>query len=198
MKQSFRLFNFQGTPVSISVWFFLIFLMTTVSYGVSIFIAVLIHELAHAWVANRKGYQVYSINVDLFSGSAAIDTNMHERDSVPITAAGPISNLLLSLIGYTLMLLVPGIPYVDDFAKVNLILFIFNILPIYPMDGGRILKDVLVLKMRNRYKANRIAGFTSLVTASLLLIFSLVTMNLIMILFSGYFCYLSMKELKLV
>lgn len=198
MKQSFRLFNFQGTPVSISLWFFLIFLMTTVSYGVSIFIAVLIHELAHAWVANRKGYQVYSINVDLFSGSAAIDTNMHERDSVPITAAGPISNLLLSLIGYTLMLLVPGIPYVDDFAKVNLILFIFNILPIYPMDGGRILKDVLVLKMRNRYKANRIAGFTSLVTASLLLIFSLVTMNLIMILFSGYFCYLSMKELKLV
>ena len=198
MKQSFRLFNFQGNPVSISLWFFLIFLMTTVSYGVSIFIAVLIHELAHAWVANRKGYQVYSINVDLFSGSAAIDTNMHERDSVPITAAGPISNLLLSLIGYTLMLLVPGIPYVDDFAKVNLILFIFNILPIYPMDGGRILKDVLVLKMRNRYKANRIAGFTSLVTASLLLIFSLVTMNLIMILFSGYFCYLSMKELKLV
>ena len=198
MKQSFRLFNFQGTPVSISLWFFLIFLMTTVSYGVSIFIAVLIHELAHAWVANRKGYQVYSINVDLFSGSADIDTNMHERDSVPITAAGPISNLLLSLIGYTLMLLVPGIPYVDDFAKVNLILFIFNILPIYPMDGGRILKDVLVLKMRNRYKANRIAGFTSLVTASLLLIFSLVTMNLIMILFSGYFCYLSMKELKLV
>lgn len=198
MKQSFRLFNFQGTPVSISLWFFLIFLMTTVSYGVSIFIAVLIHELAHAWVANRKGYQVYSINVDLFSGSAAIDTNMHERDSVPITAAGPISNLLLSLIGYTLILLVPGIPYVDDFAKVNLILFIFNILPIYPMDGGRILKDVLILKMRNRYKASRIAGFTSLVTASLLLIFSLITMNLLMILFSGYFCYLSMKELKLV
>jgi Zn-dependent protease len=198
MKQSFRLFNFQGTPVSISLWFFLIFLMTTVSYGISIFIAVLIHELAHAWVANRKGYQVYSVNVDLFSGSAAIDTNMHERDSVPITAAGPLSNLLLSLIGYTLMLLVPGIPYVDDFAKVNLILFIFNILPIYPMDGGRILKDVLVLKMKNRYKANRIAGFTSLITASLLLILSLATMNLIMSLFSAYFCYLSLKDLKLI
>ena len=96
MKQSIRLFNFQGTPVSLSLWFFLIFLMTTMSYGVCIFIAVLIHELAHAWVANLKGYQVYSIHVDLFSGSAAIDTNMHERDSVPITAAGPLSNLLLS------------------------------------------------------------------------------------------------------
>ena len=198
MKQSIRLFNFQGTPVSLSLWFFLIFLMTTMSYGICIFIAVLIHELAHAWVANLKGYQVYSINVDLFSGSAAIDSNMHERDSVPITAAGPLSNLLLAIIGFTLMMLVPDLPYVKDFITVNTFLFVFNILPIYPMDGGRILKDVLFLKMKNRYKANRIAGFTSLITASLLLIFSLITMNFIMALFSGYFCYLSLKGLKLI
>jgi stage IV sporulation protein FB len=198
MKQSIKLFNFQGTPVILSIWFLLIFILSSISFGVSIFIAVLIHELAHAWVANIKGYRVYSINIDLLSGSAVIDNNMHEKDSIPITAAGPISNLLLTFIGYIALSLFPDVIFISDFIKVNLLLFIFNILPIYPMDGGRIFKDFLILKMRSRYKANRISGLTSLITSTILLVFSLFTVNFIMILFSGYFCYLSLKGLKLI
>ena len=194
MKQSIRLFNFQGTPVSLSLWFFLIFLMTTVSYGVCIFIAVLIHELAHAWVANLKGYQVYSIHVDLFSGSAAIDTNMHERDSVPITAAGPLSNLLLAVIGYILMTLFPGVPYVKDFITVNTFLFIFNILPIYPMDGGQIVRSYANLS-NNRYKNRKLASWVSFIFSGLVLAFAIYTWSIIMALVSGYFGYLALKEL---
>ena len=100
MKQSFKLFNFQGAPVYLSFWFFLLFLLFSIETTVGIFISVLIHEMAHAWMANRKGYNVYGITIDAFSGAAAIDANMHDRDSIPITAAGPISTLMLAVVSY--------------------------------------------------------------------------------------------------
>ena len=202
MKQSFKLFNFQKAPVTLSIWFFLLFVMLPVTIVVSVFISVLIHELAHAWVANRKGYQVYGINIDIFSGSAAIDANMHERDSIPIVAAGPISNIILATIGLLMIIILPqdililSSNFITSFITVNIILAVFNILPIFPMDGGRIVKDLLVLKMRNRRKAKTIAASISLIFSILLLTYSIYTFSLILILFSGYFCYLAYKDLK--
>ena len=200
MKQSFKLFDFQKAPVTLSLWFFLLFLMLPVTMVVSVFISVLVHELAHAWVANRNGYQVYGINIDIFSGSASIDTNMHERDSIPIVAAGPISNVLLAGIGLLSIAILPKtdlvVEFVASFITVNIILAIFNILPIFPMDGGRIVKDFLVLKMRNRRRAKIIAASISLLFSTLLLAYSIYTLSLILILFSGYFCYLAYKDLK--
>ena len=204
MKQSFKLFDFQKAPVTLSLWFFLLFLMLPVNMVISIFISVLVHELAHAWVANRKGYQVYGINIDIFSGSASIDTNMHERDSIPIVAAGPISNVLLAGIGFISIFILPHDvlvltkEFIVSFITVNIILAIFNILPIFPMDGGRIVKDFLVLKMKDRRKAKRIAASISLIFSALLLVYSIYTFSLILILLSGYFGYLALKDLGFV
>lgn len=201
MKQSFKLFDFQKAPVTLSIWFFLLFLMLPVNMVISVFISVLVHELAHAWVANLKGYQVYGINIDIFSGSASIDNNMHERDSIPIVAAGPISNVLLAGIGFLLVFILPhdtlvlAKDFIVSFITVNVVLAIFNILPIFPMDGGRIVKDLLVLKMRDRRKAKRIAATISLIFSALLLVYSIYTLSLILILFSGYFGYLALKDL---
>ena len=164
MDKQFKLFNFQGTPVTVSIWFLLLLPLTgfNINLFVSAFIAVLVHEMAHAFVANRYNYRVYGINVGLFSGSASIDSNMAQRDSIPITAAGPISNLLLFAIATFAQYFVVN-DFITMFASINLILFIFNILPIYPMDGGHILKDFLMLNMRDRWKGARIAAIVSLV-----------------------------------
>jgi len=193
MKQSFRLFNFQGAPVSISIWFFLLFLMLPPIAVVAVFTSVLIHELAHAWMANRKGYQVYGISIDILSGAASIDSNMHDRDSIPIVAAGPISTLMLCVNSYFLEPFIPG-SFITYMFNINLFLFIFNILPIYPMDGGQIVRSLANLSS-DRYKYRRMANWISLIFSGLLLIYALYNFNIFMSLFGGYFGYIALKEL---
>ena len=193
MKQSFRLFNFQGAPVSISIWFFLLFLMLPPIAVVAVFTSVLIHELAHAWMANRKGYQVYGVSIDILSGAASIDSNMHDRDSIPIVAAGPISTLILCVSSYFLEPFIPGI-FITYMFNINLFLFIFNILPIYPMDGGQIVRSLANLSS-DRYKYRRMANWISLIFSGLLLVYALYNFNIFMALFGGYFGYIALKEL---
>jgi Zn-dependent protease len=193
MKQSFRLFNFQGAPVSISIWFFLLFLMLPPIAVVAVFTSVLIHELAHAWMANRKGYQVYGVSIDILSGAASIDSNMHDRDSIPIVAAGPISTLMLCVSSYFLEPFIPGI-FITYMFNINLFLFIFNILPIYPMDGGQIVRSLANLSS-DRYKYRRMANWISLIFSGLLLVYALYNFNIFMALFGGYFGYIALKEL---
>jgi len=107
MKQSFKLFNFVGSPVELSYWFFLLFLILPVPTVIAVFISILIHELSHAYVADRLGWSVSGIKIDLFTGSAAIDTNIHERDSIPVVAAGPLSNLALAIVSIFIGLFFP-------------------------------------------------------------------------------------------
>jgi Zn-dependent protease len=197
MKKSFRLFSFQGAPVSVSIWFFLLFLMLPPIAVVAVFTSVLIHELAHAWMANRKGYQVYGVSIDILSGAASLDSNIHDRDSIPIVAAGPISTLILCVLGYFLTPFCP-VGSIHEFMEymynINLFLFIFNILPIYPMDGGQIVRSLANIS-NDRYKYRRMANWLSLTFSCLLLVYALYNYNIFMIFFGGYFSYIALKEL---
>lgn len=192
----FKLFNFVGAPVELNIFFLVLFAITTPQIAIAVFFSVLLHEMAHAWVANKKGYKVYGIEIGLFSGSAAIDININEKDSIPIIAAGPISNLLIFIVAFGLNYL-----YSNDFlfslTWINLLLFIFNSLPIYPMDGGHIINDLLVRKLRNRRKAINIASTISLVTSVALSFICLIFGFYIMFIFSLYFIYIACKKLNL-
>ena len=189
MKTDYELFRVNGIPVSISLWFLLILPMTGFSLTIflSAFVAVLVHELSHSLTAQHLGYRAYGITIGLFAGSASIDSNMHTRDNMKVVAAGPFSNLALALIG-TLF----GF---DQFAYINMFLFIFNILPIYPMDGGHLFKDFLMLNMNNRRKAFQISMKVSLVTSILVVLYSLLCAQPIMSIFGLIFCYYALKEL---
>ena len=193
MKQSVKLFNFQGTPVYLSLWFLLLFLIFPMTTTIGIFVSVLLHEMGHAWMANRKGYNVYSITIDMLSGAAAIDSNMHDRDSISITAAGPITTLLLSIISFIGYTIYP-IDFLYELSIINVFLFIFNILPIYPMDGGQIVRSYANLS-RNRYQNRRLTSWISVVFSALMVIYAISTLSIVLILFGCYFAYISLKEL---
>lgn len=209
MKTSFRLFNFLGAPVELSLWFFILFLMITPSMVLSIFISVLIHEMAHAWVAHRKGYKIDGINLNILYGTASIRNmqNINSKDSISIVFAGPLSNLILASIALliNISLNMSGLyltnildSFLVNLIIVNVILFIFNILPIYPLDGGRILRDFLNLRLSDKKLVTKISASVSLLFSILLLIYSFYDFSFLLILFSALFIYNSLKELDIV
>lgn len=195
----FQIFRFLGAPVSVTLMFFLLLPMMGFDIARFVIIAasVLIHEMAHAWVAHIKGYSVYGITLDLFAGAASIDANMHQRDSIFVSLAGPASNLLLIVAALALQTAFPGLPFLGDILMINAFLFALNILPIYPMDGGMALKDYMMISMRDRWKAARIAAIVSLSFSLLLIGVSVVLGMYILAIFGAYFAYLAYKELNI-
>ena len=195
MNFEIKLFNFFGTPVNLKLWFLLLFAFLDPTYVVAIFLSILIHELAHGYVATKLGYNVSRIYIDIFNGAAEMDlSQIHERDSIKIVSAGPLSNLVLA-IGSVFLYKVFAVPFIFDLIVVNVLLFIFNILPIYPMDGGRLLRDGLYLISRNRRKSRIISSYVSLIFSLLLLVFCFYTGSVLMGIFSLLFIYHASKEL---
>lgn len=196
MKNSFKLFDFMGTPVYLKYWFFILFtilliqfdFLTSLNYFISVFVVVLLHELAHTVVAKKFNHPVDHVYLDLFNGAAAIDTTYSPyNQTILIYVAGPLSNLVLYFIGSYLEL--------DIFSNINLFLFAFNILPIYPMDGGRICKAIC--QWITKPSLGRIInGYISIVSSLLLFIVSAITHNFVIVLFSALFIFYSYNEIK--
>lgn len=127
--------------------------------AIGLFIGVFIHELAHSLIALRSGIRIDSITLLFFGGVAAIEEQEPEPKTEFIMAlAGPLTSLA---IGFISVVLVYGIPllvhssapagvlmYIFGYlAILNILLFAFNLLPAFPMDGGRVLRAYLATRM---------------------------------------------------
>jgi Zn-dependent protease len=140
---------------------------TVVSLG--LFLCVFIHELSHSLVARKNGIQITSITLLMFGGVAQIENP--EPDPVtelPMAAIGPVTSLLIGLlcIGATYAVAFSGIDsgtagvfvfVLGYLGLLNAILFGFNIIPAFPMDGGRVLRAWLAKRMPLE-RATRIAS----------------------------------------
>ena len=198
MKFEIKMFEYRGIPVYFRLWFLLLFAWMQPVTVVALFFAVLFHEMGHAWAADRLGYRTRAIAIDLFFGSAEVEMDhCPPSDSIRIVAMGPLVNLLMFGISMMLLGAFPGTTFLASLAAVNLILFLFNILPIFPLDGGRMTKDFLMMKMRDRLAAKKTAGWISLVTASALLAFAIAGGNFILAIFCLLFGYFALKEIGL-
>jgi Zn-dependent protease len=143
-----------GIPIRLHLSFFLLLLLPIPLLVIpSIFGAVLLHELGHSLMARRFGIRVIDITFWPLGGMARM-SNLPESPRVEgwVAIAGPAVNFalaLLTLMGMALALLVfPGLTVgallLDSFAGyflyINVALGTFNLLPAFPMDGGRILR----------------------------------------------------------
>jgi Zn-dependent protease len=137
--------------------------------AIGLFIGVFIHELAHSLVALRSGIEISNITLLFFGGVAAIEEQEPEPGTEFVMAlAGPLTSLALGLISgaivYAIQMLVHStqvagvLIYVFGYlAILNVLLFGFNLLPAFPMDGGRVLRAYLATKMP-LYRATAIAS----------------------------------------
>ncbi|MBR1988272.1 MAG: site-2 protease family protein [Clostridia bacterium] len=116
------------------------------------FIALTIHEFSHLIVSNIKGYKLKKIKLDMFGMSIDLDSPIDERDNFWINIAGPLSNLFVCLICLALYWLFPlSYFYLNTFCIANLTLAIFNLLPIYPLDGGKIFYNLFSNKKHHKF-----------------------------------------------
>ena len=111
---------------------------------INYFLALSLHELAHIFVAINKGYKLKLVKLDMFGMSVELDETIDNKDCFLINIAGPMINLLIAVICVAMYWLVPTSYYVlKDFCLANLILAVFNLLPIYPLDGGKIFRGLI-------------------------------------------------------
>jgi Zn-dependent protease/predicted transcriptional regulator len=127
------------------------------------FASVLFHELSHSVVAQHYKIRVVSITLFLFGGLARIEREPSKAiQEFNIAIAGPLASGLLSGGFFGLTLLFPYSQSVGALAKwlawTNLSLAVFNLLPGFPLDGGRIFRAIVWGVIKNFEKATRVAG----------------------------------------
>ncbi len=116
------------------------------------------HELSHALMARLRGYVVKNTIIMPYGAMMSVNESFDKTSSILIGLAGPVSNLLLSLITLGVWWLFPSIyPYTISFLYANLSLAIFNLLPVYPLDGSRVLLGFCKNKLK-AIKGLQIAG----------------------------------------
>ncbi len=109
-----------------------------------IFGSVLLHELGHALVARKLGYKTRHITLYPFGGIAALEMSQknmadHPGDEFRIAIAGPAMNMVIAM--FVLPLVFLKVPLCAELLIVNLAMGIFNLVPAFPMDGGRVLRS---------------------------------------------------------
>jgi Zn-dependent protease/CBS domain-containing protein len=175
-----------------------------VLYVLALFGSVLLHELGHAIVSRRYGIRTLEIVMFPIGGVARLERNPRPREELWIAIAGPAVNLVIagSITGVLVQAgALPSLAALDDpraanlwvkIAGGNLILALFNLLPAFPMDGGRILRSLLALR-RPEEEATRIAAAAGRFLAVALGLYGLLSMNF-MLVFIAFFVYLGAAQ----
>ena len=194
MGGSIKLGRIMGIPVELHFSWFLIFGLITWSLSAGFFPpeypglpvliywvlgvitsllffgSVLLHELGHSVVAVRSGISVRRINLFIFGGVAQIEREP-ETPGVEfrIALAGPLTSLVLGIGFGALWLFDRGTPYLAApsawLMRINLMLAFFNLIPGFPLDGGRVLRAIVWKITGSFQRATQLATFTGQLTA---------------------------------
>jgi len=145
--------------------------------------SLLAHELAHSVVATRRGVRVDGITLWLFGGVSRFGSETTSPGSQAlIIFVGPLTSLVLGGIFYLLAIAAGGgaptglLPVTLSWlGYINIVLGVFNLVPAFPLDGGRLLQSLIWLRTGDRLRATRIAARIGMGFAFLLIAYGLAT-----------------------
>ena len=185
LKWSMRLGSLAGIPVYIHATFLILLLWIALSYWrseqslvavihglgfiIALFACVVLHELGHALTARRFGIRTRDITLLPIGGVASMEKMPDDpKQEILVALAGPAVNILIAAVLWLWLSLQGDMPtagtsallqgdMLQQLLALNLFLALFNLLPAFPMDGGRVLRAVLALRM-DHLKATRSAA----------------------------------------
>lgn len=153
-----------GVPVKLHwTWLLtLVFLLCANAYQaglwLGLFALVLLHELGHCIAGKYFGHQAHGIVLYPFGGCATIRFSKNSFEEFVIALAGPMVNALLILPFWWFS---KDYEICETFLLYNYVLLIFNLIPAFPMDGGRVFRATLSHILQNHLLATTIAVFFS-------------------------------------
>jgi len=177
---------------------------STALYIVALFASVLLHELGHTLVARRYGIRTVEIVMFPIGGVSRPERAPTAREELPIALAGPLVNLAIAAALAAWVAARQGFVALEKLADPtdanlaerialgNLVLCLFNLLPAYPMDGGRVLRSILVRHMSEE-RATRMAAGAGQSLAILMGLGGLLGGNF-MLIFVALFVYLGASQ----
>lgn len=169
------------TKISINPFFWLI-IFGSIFTGqfieiITLFAVVIIHELGHVFAAKSYGWRILEVQLLPFGGMAKVEQkNDSIWEELIVAVSGPLQNLIMIAIAILFQQFnLWSNEWTTFFIEANLLIGLFNLLPISPLDGSKILKSLFYLLLPYK-RATKASIFVSIILTILLLI-----------LFSGYF-----------
>ncbi len=216
MNKIIHLFNINGIPIGITPWFFCLMAILAffvadgnivhgIMFAIVGSISIGIHEFGHATVAKR-----YGLNPQVILGGLGGITqyrSANAKQSLWITLWGPLSDLILAALSFGIILLfayfapsfLPEHAYMELFLSymlwINLVWGIFNLLPIYPMDGGKLCSGIAA-KFLSPNKALKVSTIISMIFCVGLAIWAFFAHQVFMIFISFYLLLINVTGLK--
>lgn len=180
MKWSLRIGRFLGIDVFLHftfliflgvIWFYTQGSLVTLAFFIAAFTCVVLHEYGHALAARRYGIPTRDITLLPIGGVARLERMPADpKQELVVAIAGPAVNLVIAALLYGVCLAFGINPMVEadhflhgraDFVITlmwwNLVMIVFNMLPAFPMDGGRVLRALLAMKLEYA-RATRVAA----------------------------------------
>lgn len=145
--------------------------------AIGLFVSIIIHEFSHALIARKYGMKIKGITLFIFGGVA----EMQDEPSTPkseflMAIAGPIASFTLSVlfsalaqVAETMKFSVPVIALLSYLSTINLLVAVFNLIPAFPTDGGRVLRSLLWWMRGDIHWATQLASRISLMFAVLII-----------------------------
>ncbi len=157
--------------------------------AVGLFVAVLAHELAHSLVAVQSGARVRSITLMMLGGVSLIEGEMPPAREAWMAFAGPLASFAIAALSYGAFRVFPlpaeARAALFPFAMTNAMLGVFNLLPAFPMDGGRVLRGLLAGRL-GKARATAVAAGLGRAMAVAFALFAVLSFNLILLLIAWF------------
>jgi len=150
-------------PLNFPDWSLSTSLVAGILTSLLFFTSVLIHELMHSVVAQASGIKVTSITLFIFGGVSQMSEEPRKpMDELRIALAGPLASLLIGAICWAIYFLISDrFEFIQAITYwlglINIFLAVFNLVPGFPLDGGRVLRSILWWRNQNLRRATKTA-----------------------------------------
>lgn len=147
--------------------------------AILLFVSVLLHELAHSLVARARGLPVSSITLFIFGGVSNIEREPGSPGvEFQMAFVGPLTSLVIGAICYLLLLPIrtsnsPVAAILGYLALMNILLGLFNLIPGFPLDGGRVLRSIVWKISGSLRTATRVATIIGQIVAYLFILWGI-------------------------